>query len=436
MLQNLQRLGQWMSFEELHRLQEVQLSRTLALAAKSPFYRERIKKKPDSFLIEHLFALPMTSKNDLRNSYPFGMLAVHRNRLATYHESSGTSGGSPTASYYTMEEWTDLTERFSRKSVPMSAEDTLLVRIPYAFVLAGHLAHQAGLIKGATVIGGDCRSLAAPYSRVVRALHDLNVTLTWSTASECLVWAAAARVAGYDPSTEFPALRALYVGGEPLSPARRERISKIWGAPVVEEYGCTEVGSMAGVCPAGKMHFWADRILPEVYDPTTGEFSREGYGLLVITPLYREAMPLIRYNLEDWVEIKHEKCECGWHLPTIKIFGRASQGIPVVGKDLSQYQLEQIIYQLPEDYNVMFWRAHAHADSLLVEIEVEQEYASAATTELKEAVQTQLGVPCKVESVALGTLVPHELIATTQDVMKPRKLFGPEESWDAAILRC
>src|SRR5205807_2520254 len=115
-------------------------------------------------------------------------------------------------------------------------------------------------------------------SRVIRVLHDLEVSLSWSMPTEPLMWAAGARANGYDPARDFPALRALFVGGEPLSVARRKRISEIWGVPVVEEYGATETPCLGGQCPYGRMHLWADAAIYEVYDQASGRFSRAGRG--------------------------------------------------------------------------------------------------------------------------------------------------------------
>jgi phenylacetate-CoA ligase len=429
----LPRIGEWTSFEELRQLQDKQLDTVFERVGKSPFYRERFGAALPSDL-DQVQGFPLTSKEDLRASYPFGMLAAPRSAIATYHESSGSTGV-PTPSYYTAAEWSDLAERFARKAVPMTEDDTLLVRIPYALVIAGHIAHQAGLATGATVIPGDCRSLAAPYSRIVRVLHDLGVTLSWSTPNETLVWAAGARVAGYDTRTDFPDLRAFYVGGEPLSPARRARITELWNVPVVEEYGCTEVGSMAGTCPQGRMHFWADRVLPEVLDPETSTLSREGVGRLVLTPLFREAMPLLRYDLEDRVELRYDDCPCGWYLPTIKVLGRNVHGFSVGDQPVSQLRLEEAVFRLPADYGVLFWRAKVD-DGLAVQIEVDRAHRDAACAELAANVGELLGIDAKVSTVDTGTLVPAELLATKLDLMKPRKLFGAGEDWDSAILRC
>lgn len=420
-------LGEWTTFDGLRALQEERIAPTLRHARNSPFYAGRLDGT------RSLAGVGLTGKADLRASYPFGMLGVPKERLATYHESSGSTGN-PTPAYFTEAEWADLADRFVRKTVAIGPEDTLLVRIPYGLVLAGHMAHWAARRSGATVVPGDCRSLAVPYPRVVRVLRDLEVTLTWSTPSESLLWVAAARAAGHGPGP-FPALRALYVAGEPLSGARRRRVEELLRAPVIEEYGCTEVGPLAGDCVHGRMHFWADRVLPEVYDPQTGQVAAEGIGQLVITPLYREAMPLLRYNLEDLVELRYDDCPCGWKLPTVRVLGRLGQGHTVGGKRLGQVQVEELVYRLPAAYGVLFWRARAERDQLVVQIEVPGGNGGEAAALLAESVAAELGVRCETSAVPEGTLVPTALLAQRLDAMKPRRLFGPDEDWEHAVVR-
>ncbi|MFJ7156716.1 phenylacetate--CoA ligase family protein [Streptomyces sp. NPDC101118] len=426
-------IGDWRDWAGLAALQEARLGVMLERAAKSPFYQARsgpggLATDPAAFA-----GLPVTSKDDLREAYPFGLLAVPQSELATYHESSGSTG-SPTPTYYTEDDWVDLAERFARKWCGIEASDTLMVRTPYAMLLTGHLAHAAGRLKGATVVPGDNRSVAMPFSRVVRALHDLGVTMTWSMPTEPLIWAAAAEAAGHRPGRDFPALRALFVGGEPLSPGRRARISALWGVPVVEEYGSTETGSLAGECTEGRLHLWADRVLFEVRDPETGRIGREGAGQLVVTPLYREAMPLLRYNLEDNVEVSYEPCGCGWLLPTVKVLGRAVYGHRAGDTLVTQYELEDLVYRLPQAYGVLFWRAKAGPEGLRIEAEAAAGHQEAVRTELAALVSGRFGVACRVDTVAPGTLVPREVLTGMPDVVKPRSLFGPEEDWDKAVL--
>jgi phenylacetate-CoA ligase len=424
------RLGDWHDHAGLARLQDARLGATLAAAARSPFYQQRGLGVPAGRA--ELSAYPLTTKRDLRDAYPFGLLATDRADLATYHESSGSSG-LPTASYYTAGDWLDLAERYARKRIALRPADMFLVRTPYALMITGHLAHAAARSQGATVVPADNRSLAMPYAKVVRVLHDLEVTLTWSLPTDTLLWAAAAGLAGRRPGRDFPALRALYVGGEPLSRARRSRIAEIWGAPVVEEYGATETGSLAGECPAGRLHLWADRAIVEVHDPVTGRSTPTGRGQLVVTPLYREAMPLLRYNIEDEVEVSDEDCDCGWALPVVRVLGRAGFGLRAGAAELTQLGVEELVFSLPGEYGVLFWRARVRHDRLEMQIEAPVRHRDAAVRALTEAVGATYGIEPRIAALPPGGLVPADLLTALPDVMKPRSLFAADEDWDKAL---
>jgi phenylacetate-CoA ligase len=414
-------LGDWTDAAGLRTLQEAQLEHTLAAAAHSPFYRK-------AGLRDRLEDMPLTTKRDLREAYPFGMLAVDRSELATYHESSGSTGA-PTASYYTAADWLDLVDRYARKHVGIEPTDTFLVRTPYALMITGHLAHAAARSRGAIVVPADNRSLATPYSTVVRLLHDLDVTITWSLAADTLLWAAAAELAGLRAGRDFPALRALFVGGDPLSPAKRARIESTWGVPVVEEYGATETGSLAGQCPHGRLHLWADRAIFEVLDVPSGHTGPTGRGQLVVTPLYREAMPLLRYNTEDEVEVSADPCPCGWLLPTVRILGRTA----FAAGELTQTGVEELVFGLPAEYGVRFWRARPDGDLLRMQIEVAPEHAAAAGAALGAAVGVAYGIGAGIETMPPGSLVPARLLTARPELMKPRGLFAAGEDWDRAL---
>ena len=418
------RIGDWRDYAELERLQDTQLTRTLAAAARSPFYRKRGGVPAGR---SELLRYALTGKEDLRAAYPFGMLAVDRTELATYHESSGSSG-TPTASYYTEGDWLDLVDRYARKHVGIRPADTFLVRTPYALMITGHLAQAAARSGGATVVPADNRSLAMPYAKVVRVLHDLDVTLTWSLPTDTLLWAASATLAGLRPARDFPALRALFVGGEPLSHARRVRIAELWGAPVVEEYGATETGSLAGECPHGRLHLWADRAIFEVHDPRTGRSSPAGRGQLVVTPLYREAMPLLRYNIEDDVEVSYADCACGWVLPVIRVLGRSQ-----FGGTLTQLGVEELVFGLPAEYGVMFWRARTEGPRLRIQIEVDERHRAPAARLVRDAVAAAYDIEAEVAATPPGSLVPAALLTAAPDVLKPRSLFGEGDNWDKAL---
>jgi phenylacetate-CoA ligase len=424
------RIGDWQGYDELRRLQDIHLVEALRAATRSPFYRARHGDVPTNRA--ELGAIPLTTKRDLRDAYPFGLLAADRAQLATYHESSGSSG-EPTSSYYTAGDWLDLAERFARKWVGIHPHDMFLVRTPYALMITGHLAHAAARMCGATVVPADNRSLAMPYSRVVRVMRDLGVTVTWSLPTDALLWAAAAAAAGHRTERDFPSLRALFVGGEPLSAARRNRIGALWGATVVEEYGATETGSLAGECPHGRLHLWADRAIFEVHDPLTGRTTLEGRGQLVVTPLFREAMPLLRYNMEDEVEVVYRTCDCGWWLPIVRVLGRTAFECRAGGVPLTQTGLEELVFRLPAEYGVLFWRARVASTHLRIDIEVADQHRSPAVTALTDAVGRAYGIEAEVVSLPLGGLVPRSLLTATAEVTKPRGLFHESEDWDRAL---
>ena len=430
----LPQIGDWESFDALRSLQEERIPAVLARAAASPFYARHFGTNGSPRTRDQFAALPLTTKQDLIDSYPFGMLAVPQAELANYFESSGTSGA-PTPAYYTERDWSDLVERYARKPTSIDPTDIFFVRSPYALGMAAHLAQQSGRFRGATIVPGDNRSSVIPYARVVRVLHRLGVTLTWSNPTDCLLWAAAAQRAGLDPGSDFPALRAIFVGGEPLSPARRRRIGEIWGVPVVDEYGCSEIGSLAGRCDADALHLWADRVKPEVRDEQTGTVEPTGVGELVLTPLHLEAMPLVRYNVHDRVELRNEDCACGWKLPLVTLLGRAGLGYPVADAPaITQLQLEEVVFSLPAELGVMFWRARAERDRLQIQIEASRAGAAAARDALHAAIDSELGVPTEIEVLAPGGLVPDEVLASPRQSLKPRSLYGPGESWAQAIV--
>jgi len=432
-LPDVPHLPTWGSLEELYAQQLTQLRATIRQARNAPFYAERLPAPEEIDDLSDLARIPVITKRHLRESYPFGMLAVPVDRVATYHESSGTTG-EPTPSFFSEADWYEMATRFARSAVHLKPDDVVLIRTPYSMLITAHQAHQAARLKGATVVPADNRSLLMPYSRVIRLLRDLAVTVAWCLPSECLIWAAAAREAGLKPDVDFPSLRAFHVAGEPLTPARRRRIEELWGVEVVEDYGSTETGSIGGQCPAGRLHLWADRYLTEVYDPATGTTARTGRGELVITTLYREAMPLVRYNIEDLVEVTDEECPCGWRLPTMRVLGRSAIAYDVGGVFVDQAAVEEIVLSLPLELGVLFWRARAWPDRLEVELEAAADRTDEAAARLTRLLGERLGVRSTVTASAPGSLMPIELLTAEREFAKPRNLFGPNENWDKAVI--
>jgi phenylacetate-CoA ligase len=423
----LPEIGDFRDAEDLHRLQRERLPEVLRHARAAPFYRARLPETTRGEDDWH--KLPLTTKDDLRASYPFGMLAVDVEELATYHESSGTTG-EPTPSYLTDGDWDDIASRSARSAVNLGKRDAVLVNTPYSMLNTAHQMHRAARLRGALVVPASNRSWNMPYARVVRLLRELPITVVWCVPTNALLLAAAARLAGHDPARDFSSLRAFLLAGEALSEARRARIAALWGGKaVLQDYGSTETGSLAGECSQGRMHLWADRVYCEVIDPVTGQSARHGTGQLVITPLYRRAMPLIRYFIEDTVEIRADSCGCGWELPTVQVLGRSVTRILVQGNPLFPSELESAVYSLPIEHGVLFWRALYDPNKLEIEIEVEPAHGAAAALALTDQVQKRLGISSQVRAVAPGTIVPLSRLTAQAGMLKPSYLFPADEGW-------
>ncbi|MDA0564242.1 AMP-binding protein [Streptomonospora sp. S1-112] len=416
-------IGEWSGFDGLRALWRDRLPAVVRAAANSDFYRSRFGPDVPRVDLENLADLPLTTKADLRANHPFGMVAVARRRLASYHESSGTSLGQATASFHTEADWAEMLDRFRRGRYGLTEDDTVLVRVPYAMVTIGHQVHAAARAAGALTVPADARSTAMTYRRVLGLLRDLRVTVAAALPTEPLLWAACARLTGSAPRDHAPALRTLIATGEPLSQARRRRITHLWGCDVALSYGNSECGSnLAGECPEGALHLWADRYLPEILDPATGTAAPEGSGRLVLTTLYREAMPLLRYDTGDAVELSYEPCPCGWALPRVRVLGRWEQGVTLGGRRVYACDVEEAVYSLPPDLGVLFWRAVEDRGALRVLIEAADSAAGDAAAALRAGLERHLGAAAEVEAVAPGTLVSLEELARESHIAKPRYL--------------
>jgi phenylacetate-CoA ligase len=393
-------------------------------AQNSPFYSRHL---PQSTANAADWArVPLTTKQHLRNAYPLGLLATDLRRVVSYHESSGTSG-EPTPSFLTENDWAEVTSRFLRNGANLTEDDVVMVKTPYSMVSTAHQMHMAAQTKKAMVLPADNRSHLIPYRRVVRLLRDLKVTVSWSLPYETLLWAQAARLLGHAPESDFPALRALIVAGEPLPEGRRQMIERSWrGARVWQDYGSTETCTLAGECKAGCLHFWADRFFPEILNPHSGEVEHYGTGELVVTSLFAEAAPLVRYNVGDWVTLRSEPCSCGWPLPRIEIKGRSAEAICIGNTQFLPSELEDAV-SAGCNFELVFWRAKVQTDHLEIQYETLSETDCAPGIE--HEVARRLGVATSIRRSVSGTIVPTEALLAEMQFAKPRLVIGSGESW-------
>ncbi len=399
-------------------MQHEKLNDVFSRASHSPFYRSRLTGTTWSGC-----NVPITTKEDLRRGYPFGFLATHKNRIATYHESSGTEGN-PTASYFSESDWDDISTRFLRNAVSLTSDDTFFIKTPYSMVTTAHQAQYAARSAGALVVPGDNRSSNMPYSRVVQLLEALEVSVTWSLPTEVLLWRIAAEANGFSPSCHFPKLRAFWVAGEPLSPARKRTIRELWnGKAVFEDYGSTETGSLAGECSEGNLHLWSDRIYFEILDPKTRNISTEGRGQLLVTPLNREAMPLLRYLIEDEVEVMSRNCACGSEFPTIRILGRTSQQLRTQGQELNPLDVEDAVFTAGRNLGVALWKAIWDDKVFDVSVYGMGNSDAQAILEFQDNLSALLKIKVKASTAPLHRFVDPALLTNKLHFSKPRFLF-------------
>lgn len=422
-------INDWNSFDELEDIQNEYINKSLNNACRSDFYNKFVGKYHSKLSLDDF---PVISKSDLRDAYPFGLLTVPNERLSSYHESSGTTG-KPTSSYFTENDWEDITSRFNRNRVNISEKDTIIIKTPYAMLTTAHQMHKAAQNKKATIVPADNRSAITSYSRIIKLLQDIRVSVAWCMPTEPLFWAKTAKLNGYNPKKDFPFLREFLVAGEPLSHKKKERMESIWGGTKIsQDYGSTETGSLAGECPHGNLHLWADRFIFELYDENDKTLKKYGEGQLVVSSLFREAMPLIRYNLGDYVRITYDSCDCGWKLPKIKIIGRNSTPI-VQQQKLHLHRLEELIYCLSEENDIYFWRGKYSKDQLIIELETSTNITDVEST-LKSDIMEHLKINAQINVVPSGTLVPDEILLHENSFTKPKFLFEENEDWSKAIL--
>ena len=397
------------------------LRSAIVRASKTKFYEARLEI-PKTLSIAAWHKIPLTTKDDLRAQYPLGLLAVGMDQVKSYHESSGTTG-SPISSFFSEKDWIDIYSRFLRSRVALSPGDMVFVKTPYALVTTAHQMHGAAQYAGATVVPADNRSHNMPYSRVLRLLRELPITVAWCLPTEAVTWAYLAKATGLDPAKDFPNLRAFVVAGESLSGARRDDISNLWGGKaVIEDYGSTETGSLAGECSARHLHIWNDRLYFEVLDESGRAFPT-GTGSLVVTPLYREAMPMIRYNLEDQVRISASACICGSLAPRIEVFGRK------ISKTQGFYprELEEVVYSAGS--GVYFWRARTSDEAIEIEIHAER----VNTRMLQNAVESRFSRRALVRVVPAAYFVNENWLTNEQPMTKPRYVYSAGEDWSRSV---
>ncbi|MEA1924768.1 MAG: phenylacetate--CoA ligase [Candidatus Altiarchaeota archaeon] len=373
-----------------------------------PFYREKFRKadlKPsDIKSLDDVEKIPCTTKQDLRDNYPFKMMAVPHSQINRIHASSGT-GGKPTVVVYTrgdLDVWADLMARELYMS-GVRREDTVQLIYNYAFFTGGFGFQQGAEKIGAAVIPAGVGNTR----KQIQVMKDFNVSVFSSTPSYALHLAEV--MDELNIKSGDLKLRIGVFGAEPWSDAMRKRIENSFGIDAFDNYGLSEMCG-PGVCMECEqkdgMHVWGDHFLPEIVD---GEGVESDNGELVLTTLTKEGLPLLRYKTGDITSFISGECSCGrTHKRITRIRGRVDDMLIIKGVNVFPSNIEDIIMYFPQmgdSYQIIVDRVH-EMDSLRVRIEVSPEFFTGSETGLRELrlrleedLRSGLDVSVKVELV-------------------------------------
>jgi phenylacetate-CoA ligase len=405
--------------EQVRRYRLDRLRDTVARAARAPYYAARLAGARIDTL-DDLRRLPITSKEDARAASPYGLLAVAPDQLFEYHESYGTTG-TPTSSWLTRQDFENYAAQINHAAVDLRPADRVLVRFPYAISVPAHIVTQAARTRGACVVPVSSRTAISPYTRVIDLLGKLQATVIGCLPMEAIWLAETARQMGRDPSRDFPHLRAFMVAGELLSNARKARIGALWNAQVFNLYGCTEAGNIAADCEAGHLHLSWDHHLLEVLDEQTWQPVPPGQlGIAVLTTLTREAMPLLRFVLGDYVRLREGAgCPCGRTAPVLEHMGRDLNRFDFGGHRYFVRDVEDRLLAAPVEAVGNLWLLDVRPGEVRFRVEAKRP-DPALYRPLEQQVRDELGLSLVIDPAAPGALFNRARLAKVEPVHKPR----------------
>jgi phenylacetate-CoA ligase len=404
--------------EQLERLQKT----VTRVWEKVPYYRQKMKdvgvKPEDIRSLQDLDKLPFTTKQDMRDTYPFGLFAVPKEQLARIHASSGTTG-KPTVVGYTRKDLETWTESVSRIAVMGGATSQDVAQICFGYgMFTGALGLHYGLENiGATMIP----SSTGNSEKQILYMRDFQTTLLVATPSYALRLAEVAKEMGIDPKTDLKVKIGLF-GSELLTDAMRAEAHKLWGDDmlVTSNYGMSELNGpgVSGECEyLNGMHINEDFFIPEIIDPVTGEVLPEGArGELVITCIYKESLPLIRYRTKDITSLTYEPCKCGRTTCRMaNLQGRSDDMLKIRGVNVFPSQIEEVVLGMDEigpHYEILLTRKD-HADRMEIRVELLKATDSYRELEgvekkIRTRLKTMLGLDAKISLESPNTLQRFE----------------------------
>ena len=377
-----------------------------------PYYRKKMEEKgvrpEDIKSVADLHKLPFLSKKDLRNAYPYGMLAVPLKDCVRIHSTSGTTGKRVIA-YYTQHDidlWEDCCAR-AIMAAGGTAEDVCQISYGYGLFTGG-----AGVDGGSHKVG--CLTVPASSGnteRQVMFIMDLKASILCCTPSYAAYLGESMKEMGYKPE-DIP-LKIGIFGAEAWSEEMRRDIEATLGIKAYDIYGLTEISGpgVAFECSAQHgMHINEDHFLVETIDPDTGEVLPEGsQGELVFTSLDKQAFPMLRYRTRDICTLTREPCSCGrTHVRMLKLKGRSDDMLIIRGVNVFPSQIETVLlnHGYAANYQIIVDRVN-NTDTLDVKVEMTPQMFTDNVGEIDErrkaladGIKDILGIRAKVSLVA------------------------------------
>ena len=379
-----------------------------------PFYKEKLDKagvKPsDIKCLADISKLPFTTKTDLRDTYPYGLLAVPQSEIVEIHMSSGTTG-TPVVDAYTAKDLDDWAEGMARTLSGAGAthNDTIQNAYGYGLFTGGMGVHHGARKLGATVIPIS----SGNTQKQLMLMRDFKSNLFTCTPSYAMYMAEQAKEMGVD--VKKLSLRAACLGAEPWSEGMRNQIESAWGIKAYDIYGLTEITGpgVAFECEAQYgMHVNEDLWFPEIIDPETEQPVPDGEkGELVITTITKEGTPLIRYRTRDITFIITEPCACGRTTRKIhRLFGRTDDMLIIRGVNVFPSQIENALVEIqgvePNYLIVVNRNEETHLDEAELHVEVSAEQFTDETkgmealrNTISSVMKSKLGIMLKVKLV-------------------------------------
>ena len=423
-----------MEREELLKLQGERVSSMVQRVYDSvPFYRKKLQEKGiepgDITTIGDLKKLPFTTKQDLRDNYPFGLFTVPHADIVRLHASSGTTGKSTVVGYThnDIQMWSEVVAR-SLTMAGVGKSDLIQVAYGYGLFTGGLGLHYGAEKVGATVIpisGGNTK-------KQLQLMEDFGSTVLACTPSYAAYLGEALVEEKID--RKHIKLKAGIFGAEPWTEEMRSQIEQLLGIKAYDIYGLSEIigpgVSMECHCQKG-MHIFEDHFIPEIINPESGEVLPYGeLGELVFTPATKEAMPLIRYRTRDLTRLHADRCECGRTLVRMeKCVGRSDDMLIIRGVNVFPSQVESVLLEMSETkpHYLLVVDRENNLDTLEIRVEIEEQFFSDEVKELeglrkriKANIASILGISATIRLVEPGTI--ERSMGKAQRVIDNRKI--------------